>query len=224
MTNTDASPTPRSTAPNPLAADDPRTHFAAAVAVAGDTLATVAPEHRDAPTPAGMTVSELCDHLVMVLRRTACAGRGEELATWPVEGGLGDASPDEVLAAWADAAHEVQEAWTDDALLERDITLPWTTLAGRDVMAIYTNELVVHTWDLARATGASPDWEDAVLATSERAIRAELPTADRGEMWAAVATSMPEGVPFDPPFANAVAVADDAPPIDRLVAWNGRTP
>ena len=26
------------------------------------------------------------------------------------------------------------------------------------------------------------------------------------------------------PFAEAVAIADDAPAIDRLVAWNGRDP
>ena len=35
---------------------------------------------------------------------------------------------------------------------------------------------------------------------------------------------VPEGVPVEVPFANAVDVSDDAPLIDRLVAWNGRQP
>ncbi len=36
---------------------------------------------------------------------------------------------------------------------------------------------------------------------------------------------MPEGMEgFTPPFAAAVHVADGAPLIDRLVAWNGRNP
>ena len=44
------------------------------------------------------------------------------------------------------------------------------------------------------------------------------------ERFAQVAATLPAGVPFVPPFGEAVAVADDAPLIDRLVAWNGRTP
>mgnify|MGYP000535288204 CR=1 FL=1 len=35
---------------------------------------------------------------------------------------------------------------------------------------------------------------------------------------------MSQGVPWSPPFANAVPVPDDAPLIDRLAGWNGRRP
>jgi hypothetical protein len=82
----------------------------------------------------------------------------------------------------------------------------------------------VHTWDRARATGQSPEWNDEVLATSLGAIHAQLPMADRTPMWEATKAMLPPEVPWEDPFANAVEVADDAPMIDRLVAWNGRTP
>ena len=126
--------------------------------------------------------------------------------------------------AWDAAAHDLQAVWTDDALLERSIALPWTTLAGADVLRIYTNEVTVHTWDLATATGQRPTWDPDVLAVCDAAIHAQLPDADRGPMWAAAAAQMPPGVPWEDPFQNAVEVPDDASAIDRLVAWNGRRP
>ncbi|MEZ5180093.1 MAG: hypothetical protein R2746_17905 [Acidimicrobiales bacterium] len=121
------------------------------------------------------------------------------------------------------AAHEVQAIWTDDVLgaPHRRAVGEFT---GAEVAAIYVNELTVHTWDLATATGQDVAWDHATLACSWEAIRSQLPEADRDPQWEAVRAMMPPGVPFDGPFANAVDVADDAPLIDRLVAWNGRTP
>ena len=64
----------------------------------------------------------------------------------------------------------------------------------------------------------------AVTAYFWNPIRIQLPDADRGSLWAGVAASLPAGVPFSPPFADAVPVADDAPLVDQVVAWNGRQP
>ena len=110
------------------------------------------------------------------------------------------------------------------AVLDRQIDLPWGTFSGTEVLGVYTNEVTVHTWDLARGTGQQPAWDPTVLAVADAAIRAQLPVADRSPMWAEVAASLPPGVPWQDPFGPAVAVADDAPAIDRLVAWNGRRP
>jgi hypothetical protein len=51
-----------------------------------------------------------------------------------------------------------------------------------------------------------------------------LPGEHRAEIFAEVRDQM--GLPADTPdaFAAAVPVPDDAPAIDRLVAWNGRRP
>jgi uncharacterized protein (TIGR03086 family) len=168
-----------------------------------------------------MTVGELCEHLVMVLRRVACAGRGEDTETWPVD--AGDVAPGGWHDAWLAAAHDVQAAWGDH-VLERPTSLPWGEFSGAEVLAVYTNEVTVHTWDLARALGAEPEWDPAAVAVSLAAIRSQLPVADRTGMWAAVRAGLPPSYPWEDPFGPAVPVAADADPIDQLVAWNGRDP
>lgn len=62
------------------------------------------------------------------------------------------------------------------------------------------------------------------MPVAEAIIHQELPDPVRGPMWDAFKAEMPEGIPFDPPFADAVDVADDAPPTVRLAAWNGCQP
>jgi uncharacterized protein (TIGR03086 family) len=206
-----------------LAADDPRTHMARAVLTAALTMDAVTPAQYDELTPcAPATVRDLLEHMVMVIRRIACAGRGEPLDVWPTD--AADVAEGEWASAFRAGAHDVQSAWGDDALLERPTQLPWGVFSGTEVLDVYTNELTVHTWDVARATGQAPAWDDQVLATSLAAIHAQLPMADRTPMWEATKAMLPPEVPWEDPFANAVEVADDAPMIDRLVAWNGRTP
>ena len=205
-----------------LAADDPRLAFAKAVALAGGVLDGVQPSQLEQPTPCdAMDVRTMRRHLVTVLRRVAAAGRGLPLAEWPAEQELAD---DAIASAWDDAAHDVQAVWTDASVLDRQIAVPWAVLSGEQTLAIYTNEVIVHAWDLATATGQRPEWDDDVLAVCEAAIHDQLPDASRGAMWEAAAAEMPPGVPWSPPFADAVEVAADAPAIDRLVAWNGRRP
>ena len=122
------------------------------------------------------------------------------------------------------AGRDVEQAWADPALLERPTTLPWGTFPGREVLDVYTNEMVIHTWDLATATDQHPEWDPAVLEASLAVMHAQLPIPVRAPIWEAIYAGMPAEVPRDIPFADAVDVAEDAPLIDRLVAWNGRTP
>jgi uncharacterized protein (TIGR03086 family) len=208
--------------PTDLAADDPRRALAGAVATLRSVMEQVRPDQWDAPTPCeAMTVAELQEHLVMVVRRIACAGRGEPLERWPMD--AADVAPGDWLDAVTAAAHDVQAAWPDRVLGE-ERQLPWGTFTGSQVAAVYTNEVVVHTWDLARATGQSPTWDDAVLSVAWAAIRSQLPEPERAPMWDQARQYLPEGEVWEDPFADAVAVPDDAPLIDRLVAWNGRDP
>lgn len=205
------------------AAVDPRPAFARAVDLAADVAAAIGPEHLDAPTPCdGMDVRSLLDHLAMALGRAEAAGRGTPLAEWP---GEEVSAGDDWAAGLRRAGDAAVAAWSRaDARLTEPIQLPWDTLPGAEALGIYLNEVLVHAWDLARATGQSPAWDDEVVAVADACIRRQLPMAERGPMWDEAKAQLPEGVPWEDPFADAVPVSDGAPAIDRLVAWNGRRP
>jgi uncharacterized protein (TIGR03086 family) len=209
-----------------LAPDDPRAVFAAAVATGGRVVAAVRPDQLDLPTPCDdFTVRGLLGHLVSVLDRVALLGRGGN----PFEPGTQHELPvvadDGWSQAWTEAAHALQEVWSDDAVLARPMTLPWLAAPGAVVLGSYTCELTVHTWDLATVTGATPDWDDRVLEVSLASITAALPATGRAEAFRQVTATMPEDQRRpEPPFADAVPVPGDAPAIDRLVAWTGRRP
>ena len=213
MTGLPAHPPPMETTRTttlPFTADDPRATFGRSVGLASQVIAAVRPDQMGGPTPcSGMDVRQLLAHLVMVLQRVAALGRGEDPFDLPAVEPAGAGGVD----AWSAAAHRVQDAWTDDAVLDREMTLPWIQAPGRIVLLGYVSEVTVHTWDLATATGQSYDF-----------IHAGLPAADRQAIFdAAVEKMPPELRTFDPPFADAVPVPADAPMIDRLVAWTGRS-
>jgi uncharacterized protein (TIGR03086 family) len=203
-------------------ADDPRAVFARAAAIGGSVIDATPIDRFGDPTPLDMNVRELLEHLVMVIRRVACAGRGDELATWPID--AADVTDDGFAEAWRSGVDDVEVAWADNTLLDRPTDLPWGTFSGRETLDIYTNEVTVHTWDLAQATGQHPAWDEGVLAVADHAIRSQLPDADRAPMWAAFKETLPPEVEWEDPFGAAVDVPADAPLIDRLVAWNGRQP
>ncbi|WP_448623977.1 TIGR03086 family metal-binding protein [Geodermatophilus sp. URMC 64] len=187
---------------------DPRPAFAGAVATAVDALSAVRPDQLTDPTPCtDYDVRALVGHLLSVLRRVAAVGRGEPPFSVPQVST--DVPDDGWGAAARSAADDVLAVWADDALLDRELTLPYGTHRGAVALATYTGELSAHTWDLAAATGQHPAWDDDVLAVALAATHRMLPAEGRGP-----------GVPFGP----VVPVPGDAPPIERLVAWQGRDP
>lgn len=185
----------------PTVIDDPRTTFDHAVALATAVIGRVGPHQLANATPCPeLDVRDLMSHLVLVLRRVAALGRGDDPfgpeVMAPVTGA--------VMPAWLSAVRCVEDVWADDAVLARTMRLPWATMSGAATLVSYLNEVTVHTWDLATATGQRPAWDPQVVSLAFDGIRF-LPATGRGDA-----------------FADAVPVADDAPLIDRLVAWNGR--
>ena len=206
--------------------DDPRQLFGRGLAVGTTTIAAAQADQMGLPTPCGeLDVRALLGHLVGVVRRAAAIGRGEDAMSVP---GTVTSADDAWMMAWADAVAAVDDAWCDDAVLDRIVVLPWATLPAGAALLGYLNEIVVHTWDLARATAQQPTWDDQVVGAAYDAISHTLPAEGRAEMFREVM----ERVDTDnlsagfrgPPFAEAVAVDAAAPPIDRLVAYNGRSP
>jgi uncharacterized protein (TIGR03086 family) len=165
-----------------------------------------------------MDVRALLAHLIGVLDRIAALGNGDDpfaVTEIPV-------ADDGWRDAWRQSGSGAVVAWTDDSALERPMALPWIEGSGAEVLASFFSELTVHTWDLAMATGQQPDWDDAVI-TAALEARQFLPAENRRALYEEISAA--RGLDeVAVPFAEAVAISDDAPAIDRLVAWNGRDP
>jgi uncharacterized protein (TIGR03086 family) len=210
--------------PATIDANDPRPLFATSVAIAEPVIAGVGSHQLGLPSPCvEFDVQGLLTHLVFVLHRVAALGRGDE-AFAPNSMADTSVEHDDWAADWKAAAAELDKAWADDAKLAKIVVLPWATMTGAEMLAMYVSEITTHTWDIAKATGQNPKWDDAVCQLALDAMHRDLPMADRTPMWDEFKANAPANFQFDPPFANAVAVSTDAPLIDQLVAWTGRRP
>jgi uncharacterized protein (TIGR03086 family) len=80
--------------------------------------------------------------------------------------------------------------------------------SGTTMVHMRMNELLIHGWDLARATGQPADLPEDLAEAALRGWQTRL--ADRPR----------QGMPFD----EQTPIADDASAIDRLAAYLGRKP
>jgi uncharacterized protein (TIGR03086 family) len=203
---------------------DPRPLLATVITLAGQTIAAVRPEQHANPTPCGSyNVHDLLGHLMGAVDRLAVVGRGvENPFAHPEEFFPADG---DWVAMWHTFAAEATEAWLDDAALIRPTMLPWAAESGDLALRSYIAEFSVHTWDLATATGQTPEWDADVLAMSVDVMRQILPAVGRREMFDAIRATMPPEMQGEPdPYDAAIEVSDAAPLIDQLVAHVGRTP
>lgn len=174
-------------------------------------VAGVRDDQLGAPTPcAEATVGDLLDHV-----DGCCLAFGAAAAkATPGSGGHGpsaDASrlePDWRTRIPARLA-ALAQAWRDEAAWHGTTRVAGLELPGEVAGRAALNEIVVHGWDIAVATGQAFDCEPELVQGADVFV---------GE---AVRLN-PEGLPglFGPP----VPVPDGAPPLDRLVAHTGRDP
>ena len=186
---------------------DPRPILARAIATGGAVIAGVRPDQLTAPTPCPeMDVRAMLSHLVGVLDRIAALGNDED----PFSVIETDASADDWSAAWATSGRRAADAWSDDAVLERPMALPWIQGSGAEVLTSYFSELTVHTWDLAAATGQRPHWDDTVVTAALQA-RQILPAENRRVVFEEISAAMGlDEVAI--PFAEAVPFEATPPP------------
>jgi uncharacterized protein (TIGR03086 family) len=184
---------------------DPRPHYRTALTWVR-TLADGVPADRLAdPTPcAEWDVRGLLGHLVATVDRVRVIGEGGDPQTTPrVVEGIADDGWTDALGA---AEDKMAAVWADDAVLDELVTVPWGRVPGRAAVWGYIREALVHGWDLAVATGQSPEADpvtaEAALAETKLVMPAE-----------------PRGGPI--PFAAPVAPRPEAGPTEQLANWCG---
>ncbi len=147
----------------------------------------------------GWTARDVVDHLVTWFPGFLSAG-GIDLPPGP-------AAADDPVAAWRHHADAVQ-ALVDERG-DESFTHPYVG-PGRlaeTVDRFYTADVFMHSWDLARAGGQHPRLDDEFAAQLLEGMRPiEQVLRDSGQ------------------YGPAVAVADDAPVVDRLMGFVGRDP
>ena len=152
----------------------------------------VRPEHHSLPTPCSeFDVAGLVDHAVGTQ-----IGIGRDLG-----GDAGDG------ASWNDARSAMTAALSAPGALDGDIEHPALgSMPRTHLLAIATNDLLIHTWDLSRAIGADDTLPDQNLQPAIDGIEAFPPPA-RAALF---------GAPLDG--------SDTASTQDRLLAVAGRRP
>ncbi|MER7401471.1 TIGR03086 family metal-binding protein [Streptomyces sp. NPDC000070] len=102
---------------------------------------------------------------------------------------------------------ELAEAWRDPAAWTGMTRAGGVDLPGEIAGLVATDELVIHGWDLARATGQEYTPDPAALRTCHDFLAAAVDDPGRGEI-----------------FGPVVPVEPDAPLLDRTVGLSGRDP
>jgi uncharacterized protein (TIGR03086 family) len=188
---------------------EPVDQLAQALDATGQLIAAVGDEQWSDPTPCpDWNVRDLVSHIVAGNRMFAGILGGEPPG--PPSGSLpaGPVQPGEnLLSAYRDAATCLLAAFAQPDVLERVFTVPFGTVPGIVALHLRITELLVHGWDLARATGQPARFPDS-LAEQELAF-------SRGKL-----ADIPAG---RRPFGPSQPAAADAPAIDRLAACLGRT-
>jgi uncharacterized protein (TIGR03086 family) len=183
-------------------------HIARAAARFTEIVCNVKPAQLANPTPcADFDVRALLNHLLFWGPSLAGAAR-KELVPPPAA----DESEVDLTENWATALETHAErltaawgepdAWAGVTRMGGPMELPAELVGGMVV-----GELVVHGWDLARATGQRPEWDEdlAVYVHGEVARSAELGR----EMGS---------------YGREVTAAADASTMDKLLALSGRDP
>ena len=168
----------------------------------------VTDEQLTAATPCpDYALRNLLGHLLglsVALRDAARKDLGATTDTPPASA-VPDIGPD-WRAELPKALDELAEAWRDPAAWTGATRAGGVDLPGAVAGAVATDELVIHGWDLARATGQDYAPDPAALESAHGFLLA--------------AADGPNGGIFGP----VVAVPAEAPLLDRAVGLSGRDP
>ncbi len=173
-----------------------------------EVLAGVTGDQLTSSSPcAEYTVGDLIDHVDQVSR--GAIALAHHTAVLPGTGTGPDAAHLEL--GWRDivAQHlrELGEAWDDPAAWPGSANVPGLDLSNQMWGKITLTEVVVHGWDIAKATGQPFDLPEHTLQACLDHVAKFVPNAPVPALW---------GPPVD--------VAPGATLLDRIVAITGRVP
>ena len=181
--------------------------MAAAAAEAARVVAGVPGHPMDAPTPCDdWDLRTLVNHVILwtaysAERRAHGESVAEDLMTKDFTADPGFAQ--DYVAQIGRAV----TAWSDPAAWERELGVMGSGTPAADVAAMLIAEMVLHGWDIARATGQEFVCDDAVAANVLATVEAQ------GELFRQY-----QG------FAAIVPVEESATVLDRALSLSGRDP
>ncbi|MEU2553575.1 TIGR03086 family metal-binding protein [Streptomyces sp. NPDC013313] len=171
---------------------------------------SVADERLTAATPCpDLAVRNLLGHILhlsVAFRDAARKDLGATTDTRP------DAAVPDIGPGWCEdlpkALDDLADAWRDPAAWTGATRAGGVDLPGAVAGAVAAEELVVHGWDLARATGQPYEPDPAALEAAHGFLAAAADDPSRG----------------DAPFGPVVSVPPTASLLDRTIGLSGRDP
>lgn len=177
-------------------------------------LAGVSDDDLGAPTPcAGTPVAALLDHLMSLSSAFTAAAAKTSAGSDGGNGAVTSPSADHLDPRWREVLprrlQTLVEAWRAPQAWEGTTQAGGVTMPAEEMGVVVLDELVLHGWDLARATGQPYEGDE----DSTAAVLAFATAVQQGD------EASREGL-----FGPAVPVADDAPAFDRALGMAGRDP
>lgn len=173
-----------------------------AARVAGEVIETLSDHDWELPTPCeNWNVRDIIQHLIA----------GNEIFAAALLGGPGTLKQTtkdsgDLFTQYQRSVQELLQAFSQPGALERTVSVPFGAIPGALALHLRITELLVHGWDLARATGCEVVFPEDIAETELVFSRNLLKSVPPGHA----------------PFGSPQPVADDAPAINRLVALLGR--
>ena len=173
--------------------------FEAAPSQAANVIGGINDSQLSASTPcADWNVEALLDHFLMGNNMAAASLSGSEAQEADKSGGR--------VEAYKASAAKLAEAAKQPGALEKTVQSPIGEMPGGQLLAAIFMDHLVHSWDLAKATGQDTALDPGLV---EACYGIFVPMIDqmRGDA-----------------FGPAVSVSDDSSLQDKLIAFMGRNP
>lgn len=172
-----------------------------------DVVAGVRSDQWDWPTPCeDWNARELVNHVVSGNHWAAELGAGKTIEE--VGDRLdGDMLGNDPLAAYEASAKVAAEVFQAPGALEAPCAVSYGPVPGEVYAGHRFMDVLIHGWDLAKATGQSTDLDDDLVNAAIEVTEPQL-----------------EGLKMSGAFDTDVEVPEGAGPQTRLLAWLGRRP